>query len=61
VESVVEEEVDIIDFVHLCEELEAPERRVIVKNMHIQHDKLEIGGGVYHIGEQLEEFGVEPT
>ena len=35
-ESIVEEEAYIIDFVDLCEELEALERRVIVQSMHIQ-------------------------
>jgi hypothetical protein len=41
--------------------LEALERRVIVKSMHIQQAKLEIDGGAYYPKEQLEEVGVEPT
>jgi hypothetical protein len=34
--SAVEEEADNIDFVNLCEELEALERRVVVQGMHTQ-------------------------
>jgi hypothetical protein len=60
-ESAVEEEADNIDFVDLCEELEALERRVIVQSMHIQQVKLETGGGAYQPREQLEEVGVEPA
>jgi len=39
--------------------MEALERRLIVKSMHIQQDKLEIDGGLYQLGEQLEETGIE--
>jgi hypothetical protein len=35
-ETAVEEESDSINFVDLCEELEALERRVIVQSVHIQ-------------------------
>jgi hypothetical protein len=38
---VEEEEVDSMDFVDLCEELEALERRVIVQSQNIQQIKLE--------------------
>jgi hypothetical protein len=56
-EPAAEEEADIIDFVDLCEELEALERRVIVQILHIQQVKLEIDGGSYQPEEQLEEDG----
>jgi hypothetical protein len=56
-----EEEADNIDFVELYEELEAQERRVNMQSRHLQHVKLETGGGAYQPGEQLEEVGVEPT
>jgi hypothetical protein len=56
-----EEEADNIDFVELYEELEAQERRVNMQSRHLQHVKLETGGGTYQPGEQLEEVGVEPT
>jgi hypothetical protein len=36
-----------MDFSNLCEELEALERRVMVKNFHIQQAKLEAGSGAY--------------
>jgi hypothetical protein len=42
-----EEEVDNMDFVDLCEELEALERRVMVQSLHIQQAKLEEGSGAY--------------
>jgi hypothetical protein len=45
----------------LYEELEDLERRVNIYSKHIQQVKLEIGGGAYHLGEQPEEVGVEPT
>jgi hypothetical protein len=47
-----------MDFVDLYEELEALERRVIVKSQHIQQVKLETGGGAYQPKEQLEEAGI---
>jgi hypothetical protein len=60
-EPTIEEEEYIIEFVEMYEELEAQERRINMKNRLIQQIKLEIGGGEYHPGEKLEEFGVEPT
>jgi hypothetical protein len=60
-ESAAEEEACSMDFTDLCGELEALERRVIVKSMHIQQVKLEIDGGVYQPGEKLEETGTEST
>jgi len=42
-----EEEADSMDFVGLCEELESMERRVMVKNLHIQQAKLEESSGAY--------------
>jgi hypothetical protein len=56
-----EEEADNMDFVGLCEELEALERRVMVQNLHIQQAKLEEGSGAYQPQEKLEEVGTEPT
>jgi hypothetical protein len=41
--------------------LETLERRVIVQIQHILQIKLEIDGGAYQPGEQLEEVGIEPT
>jgi hypothetical protein len=60
-EPATEEEANNIDFADLYEELEAQERKINMQSRHIQQAKLEIGGGVYHPGEQLEEVGVEPT
>jgi hypothetical protein len=60
-EPAVEEEADNIDFVELCEELEALERRINMQSRNIQNIKLEIGRGAYQLGEKLEEVGVEPT
>jgi hypothetical protein len=50
-----------MDFVDLYEELEALEKRVMVKILHIQQAKLETDGGAYQPGEKLEEVGLEPT
>jgi hypothetical protein len=44
---IVEEEGDNMDFIDLYKELEALERRVIVKSMHIQQAKLETYEGAY--------------
>jgi hypothetical protein len=55
-----EEEEDNTDFVDLCEELEALERRVMVQSLHIQQAKLEEGSGAYQPGEKLEEAGSMP-
>jgi hypothetical protein len=60
-EFAAEEEADNMDFVDLYEELEALERRVIVKSHHIQQVKLETDGGADQPMEQLEEVGIEPT
>jgi hypothetical protein len=45
-ESIIEEEVDSIDFVDLYQELQALERRVIVQSFHIQQAKLEEVGSM---------------
>jgi hypothetical protein len=42
-----EEEMDSMEFVGLCEELEALDRRVMVQNLHIQQAKLEESSGAY--------------
>jgi hypothetical protein len=55
-----EEEADNMDFVDLCEELEALERRVIVQSQHIQQIRLETDGA-YQPKEQLEEAGDMPA
>jgi hypothetical protein len=60
-ETASEEEADSINFVDLCEELEALERRVIVQSMHIQNARLETGEGAYQSKEQLEETGDMPA
>jgi hypothetical protein len=60
-ESATEGEADNMDFSKLYEELEALERRVIVRIQHIQQIRLETGEGAYQPKEQLEEVGVEPT
>jgi hypothetical protein len=46
-----------MDFVELYKELEALERRVIVKNHNIQQVNLETDGGTCQHEEQLEEVG----
>jgi hypothetical protein len=56
-----EEEADNMDFVDLCEELEALERRVMVQSLHIQQAKLEEGSGAYQPQEKLEEAGSMPA
>jgi hypothetical protein len=56
-----EEEADNMDFVDLCEELEALERRVMVQSLHIQQAKLEEGSGAYQPQEKLEEVGSMPA
>jgi hypothetical protein len=56
-----EEEADNTDFVDLCKELEALERRVMVQGFHIQQDKLEEGSGAYHPQEKLEEAESMPA
>jgi hypothetical protein len=56
-----EEETYNMDFVDLCEEFEALEKRVIVQSRHIQQVKLEEDGGEYQPKEQLEEAGRVPT
>jgi hypothetical protein len=56
-----EEEADNMDFANLYEELEALERKVMVKGLHIQQDKLEEGSGAYQPQEQLEEAGDTPA
>jgi hypothetical protein len=55
-----EEEADNIDFVVLCEEIEALERRVKVQGMHIQQIRLETEGE-YQPKERLEEAGNTPA
>jgi hypothetical protein len=60
-EPAVEEEMNIIDFVDMYEELEALERRVMVQRFHIGKVKLEEDGGAYQPQEHLEEVGLEPT
>jgi hypothetical protein len=57
----IKEEADIMDFVDLCEELEALERRVMVQGLHIQQAKLEEGSGAYQPQEKLEEDESIPT
>ena len=49
-----EEEVDNMDFIDLYEELEALEKRMIVKILHIQQIKLETDGGAYQPKEKME-------
>ena len=56
-----EEDIDNIDFVDLCEQLEALERRVMVQSMHIQHMRLETNGGDFAVKEQLEGVGYIPV
>ena len=53
----VEEEAYNMNFIDMCEELEALERRVIVQSLHIQQAKLEEGSGAYQPQEKLEEVG----
>jgi hypothetical protein len=59
-EPAAEEETNNMDFVDLCEKLEALERRVMVKNLHIRQVKLEVDGEAYHPEERLEGDGDIP-
>jgi hypothetical protein len=60
-EPTAEEEADNMDFVDLYEELEALEKRVIVKIFHIQQIKLETYTGAYQPQEYLGKVGIETT
>jgi hypothetical protein len=60
-ESTTEEEANNIDFVDLCEELEALEKRVNMQSQHIQQVKLETTGEDIQSREQLEGAGSAPS
>lgn len=59
--EVEEEEVDIMSFVDLWQQIETLERRVEVQNMHIQQMRLEPDGGGFQSEEQLERAGDTPA
>jgi hypothetical protein len=56
-----EEELDMLSFVDLWEQIETLERRVEVQSMHIQQMKLEADEGEFQAEEQLEEAGHIPA